>query len=276
MAEDMAAEVIRTRIWREEPEPDNPFAAAVCRCHGYDVHGDLLGRASFIEYLYLLFRGEAPTPAQAGLLDGLAVALANPGPRDPSVHAAMAGGIGGSTSAACLTAALAVGAGGLGGAREVYRVMSCLRTWGCDLAAWSANLPDYADGAVAEVWPASEHVPGFDPHGVTCPAPVRQALAHLAGLSEGPYLPWLLDRRSALEAFARRPLAMSAVAAAALADLNFDAEQGEMLTLLLRLPGAAVHALEQRGHGYREFPFFRIELVNDPGPAAAGRGGEAA
>ena len=40
-----------------------------------------------------------------------------------------------------------------------------------------------------------------------------------------------------------------------------------MLHLLLRLPGAAVHALEQKGYGHKNFPFFRIELENDPGPA---------
>ena len=51
----------------------------------------------------------------------LALALANPGPRDPMVHAAMCGGVGGSHAAASLIAALAVGAGQSGGAREVLR-----------------------------------------------------------------------------------------------------------------------------------------------------------
>jgi citrate synthase len=276
MVEENRVEAIHTRIWQEEPEADNPYAAAICRCHGYDVYGDLLGKAGYVEYLYLLFRGEAPTPMQARLLDGLALALANPGPREASVHAAMAGGIGGSTAAACLTAALAVGAGGLGGAREVYRVMACFAAWGTDLEAWRAGLPGFAEAATVEVWPAPEHPPGFDPHGVSCPTPVRQVLAHLAGLGVGPNLPWLLTQRTALETCTGRPLALSAVAAAALADLGFDPDQGEMLTLLLRLPGAAAHALEQRGHGYREFPFFRLELLDDPGPAGAEGSGAAA
>ena len=82
-------EVIHTRIWQEEAEPDNAFAALSCHCHGYDVYGDLLPHASWIDYLFLLFRGEAPTAQQAKLLEGLAIALANPGPRDAAVHAAM-------------------------------------------------------------------------------------------------------------------------------------------------------------------------------------------
>lgn len=47
-------EVIRTRIWQEEAEPDNVFAALSCHCHGYDVYGEPLKQTSWIEYLFLL------------------------------------------------------------------------------------------------------------------------------------------------------------------------------------------------------------------------------
>jgi len=50
----------------------------------------------------------------------------------------------------------------------------------------------------------------------------------------------------------------------ALADLGFSPEQGEMLYLLLRLPGAAAHGLEQRALGYKRFPFPPVELQDDP------------
>jgi len=41
-----------------------------------------------------------------------------------------------------------------------------------------------------------------------------------------------------------------------------------MLFLLLRLPGAAVHSLEQKKLGWRKYPFFGdgLTLTNDPGP----------
>jgi citrate synthase len=72
--------------------------------------------------------------------------------------------------------------------------------------------------------------------------------------------------REALEAAGRAPLAMSGVAAAACRDLDLRAEQGEMLYLLLRLPGAAVHALEQKEYGFRRFPFFHgaVKYVGPP------------
>jgi len=263
----MSEESIRTRIWQEQAEPDNAFAALSCHCHGYDVYGELLAQASWIEYLFLLFRGQAPTAQQARLLEGLAIALANPGPRDASVHAAMCGGVGGSTSASCLMAALAVGAGASGGAREVFNAMQDWQARGADLALWQTGLAVKPVDDPADIWPVAGHPAGFDPYGVRCTTPVLQTLTHLAALGCAPSLSWLKSNRVALETAAELPLAMPGVAAAALRDLGCTPEQGEMLLLLLRLPGAAVHALEQKDYGHKNFPFFRVELENDPGPA---------
>ena len=49
-------QVIHSHIWQEEPEPNNPFAAARCVCRGYNVYDDLLGKASYIDYLHLLIK----------------------------------------------------------------------------------------------------------------------------------------------------------------------------------------------------------------------------
>ena len=84
MADDKTEKVL-TRIWLEEPEPDNAFATRAAYCHGFDVYGEMLGRASWSDMLYLLFLGETPSRQQATLLNALAVALANAGPRDPAV-----------------------------------------------------------------------------------------------------------------------------------------------------------------------------------------------
>jgi citrate synthase len=89
---------------------------------------------------------------------------------------------------------------------------------------------------------------------------VKQTLACLASHASGACLPWLQQNLQAIEAAAGCPLAMPGVAAAALSDLGFAPEQGEMLYLLLRLPGAAAHALEQRPLGYKKFPFGTVEL----------------
>ncbi len=261
-------EKITTKIWREVPEPDNPFAARECYCAGFDVYGDMLGKASYIDYLYLLFKLEPPTKQQAKLLEGLAVGLANPGPRDHSVRAAMNAGVGGSTRASALIAAIGVGAGNLNGAREIYTTMQYWQQCGTDLTAWLEMIKNPPVEERADVWHPMEHAPGFDPHGASCTKPVRQFLDYLCTVSPGSSLTWLQENRAALEDAADCPLAMSGVAAAALNDLEFTADQAEMIYLLLRLPGAAVHALEQEKIGLARYPFFKdgLKLLNDPGP----------
>jgi citrate synthase len=258
-----ARQQIHTRIWQEEAELDDAFATRAASCHGYDVYGDMLGRAGWADMLYLLFRGEAPTPVQAALLEDLALVLANPGPRDPSVHAAMCAGTGGSTAAASLMAALAVGAGRQGGARDVLLAMQRWQRCGTDLACWAAEFAQRPP-AVAGLWPDDAPSAGFEPHTRRMTRITDQVLARLAGHGVGAALPWLAAHATVLATHAGAPVALSGVTAAALTDLGFTAEQGELLTLLLRLPGAAAHALEQRALGPRHFPFFEIDLLNDP------------
>ncbi|MES2318185.1 MAG: citryl-CoA lyase [Pseudomonadota bacterium] len=252
------AHLIHSRIWAEEAEPDNAFATHSAHCHGYDVYGGMLGKATWADMVFLMLRGEAPDAAQERLFDTLAMALANPGPRAPSVHAAMCGGVAGSTAAASLIAALSVGAGGYCGAREVLLAMQQWRACGTDIAAWQLQLAA-EPGRSASIWPVQEHTPGFDPHTRDACTIVLQTLDCLAGLSPGRHLPWLLANLAALEAVAGCGLGMGGVAAAALHDLGFTPAQGEMLFLMLRLPGAAAHALEQGETGFRKFPFFTIE-----------------
>lgn len=271
----MSDSVVTSAFWQELPEPDNPFAPALCRCAGFDVYGDLLDKATATDYLFLLLRREPPTPSQRRLLNALAVAIGNPGPRDLSVHAAMSGGAGGSGLAACLIAALAPAAGNYGGAAEVNALLKLWRRLGTDLQAWrdyiaqDFPLQDTAQ-LYADVWPALEHAPGFDPYGISCTTPVRQSLDVLAQCSEGERLTWLRDHREELERAAGKPLALCAVAAAALADLGCDPQVGEMLYLLLRLPGAAAHALEQHERGWRDLPFYNDGLILTDDPAASG------
>ncbi len=268
MSQAQKVEKVSTRIWLEEPEPDNGFAARNAWLRGYDVYREMLGRASWADMMYLLFRGEVPSKAQATLLEALALALANAGPRDPAVHAAMCGAVGGSTSASCLMAALAVGAGQLGGGREVLSAMQAWERCGQDLESWQQHLSSRAP-EVASVWPSTQHAPGFEAHGANMAGIVRQTLSCLASISPGSRLVWLFEHREALARAAGSSPAMTGVAAAALADLGFAPPQGEMLYLLLRLPGAAAHALEQGETGHKKFPFFQLDLLDDPGKATA-------
>ncbi len=277
-------EKITTAFWNEVAEPDDPYSAERCYCSGYDVYGELVQKADSLDYLYLLFKHKRPTREQRALLNVLAIAIANPGPREHSVQAAMCAGAGGSGAAASLMAAISVGAGNLGGAREVFHVMQAWECCGNDLQRWREHLSVYSEmdssasdvrESSGDVWLPLEHPPGFAPHGLRCTQPVKQTLTQLVECYKehrrdshgGEHTFWLQQYREELEIVVKMPLAMTGVIAAAMLDLEFDAEQGEMLALLLRLPGAAAHALEQRERGWKSYPFHGDDLtvINDPG-----------
>ena len=257
---------ITTAIWHEQPQATQLFQSQRASCYGYDLHASLMPRASLAEMLLLLFTGEQPCAEHAQLLNALAVGLANPGPRDASVHAAMAAGATGAPAASALMAALGVGAGRSGGAREVF---DCMRLWqqcGPDAHAWAQHL---GPRPIDKIWPAVEHAPGFDAVGSAAgPLAVKTllALTELPGLSSGQpaqqgALSWLARHHAQLEQAAGGALSHTLVAAMTFIELGLNPSQGEMLYLLLRLPGAAAHALEQSRKSYTEFPFPRIELV---------------
>ncbi|MES2325594.1 MAG: citryl-CoA lyase [Pseudomonadota bacterium] len=260
---DHFSNVIHTRLWHEEPSANDPFTPDVCRAGGYDVYGDLLGKVAYLDYLFLLFTGERPTAHQTRTLSLVAVALANPGPRDPSVHAAMAASATGNPASSAMMAAVAAGAGSSGGAREVLLAMQAWASCGTDLDAWRGYMAALPEQRPA-FWPASGYTPGFAEHGVSCALPVLQLLDQLCRLAPSTQLSWLAAQRPALEQAAGLPLAQNGVVAAALSGMGLAPAAGEMLTLLLRLPGAAAHALEQAGHSFRQFPFFELDLLNDP------------
>lgn len=255
-----------SKIWGEEAEADDPFTAARCVCAGYDVYGDLLGKITWIEYLYLLFRQQPPDKHAAFQLNNIAIAIACQGPRDLATQAATSAAAGGSPLASCLMAALAVGAGQYGGGREIFLCIEQWEKFGQDLSAWKSFLEQPWPVKDDLNWPDCEHPPGFDPNSLSYATPLQQTLDVLARGDHSTNLKWLQAQRELLEASAGMPMAMTGVISCAFFDLGFDAQQSEMLYLLLRLPGAAALALEQHWLGWQKYPFHRegLKLVNDP------------
>jgi len=261
--------VYHSNFWLEEPEESNPFAAKACYCHGYDVYGQVIAKAGWFEYLLLMFKGDRPTSGDIVLLERLALVLANLGPKEASIRAAMNGGVAGTNHSSALMAALSVGSGLYGGSQELEICMRLWRECGQDVERWKARLQDPQEDERADIWPAIEHPPGFDPNGDNIPTTLRQSLELLVQFApEGGAVAWLQTHRDTLEAVFECPISITAVAAATFVDLGLDQDQGSMLYLMLRLPGAAVHALEQRKMGWKKFPFYAaaIELEDDPGP----------
>ncbi|MEO0444355.1 MAG: citrate synthase, partial [Pseudomonadota bacterium] len=66
------AEKTATRIWSEQATEDNPYIAESALCHGYDLF-ELVDQCSFVQVLYLLYRGELPSKDQEKLLESLMI-----------------------------------------------------------------------------------------------------------------------------------------------------------------------------------------------------------
>ncbi|MGX5201631.1 citryl-CoA lyase [Aliikangiella sp. IMCC44632] len=262
-------------IWFEEAPQNNPFASQQAYIHGFNLCQEILPNASWSELIYLLFKSERPTSSEAKLFEKLALLIANPGFRDNGVRAAMNAGVGGSTAAACIIAAVGVSAGQFGGAQEV----SCLlKHWTCahhDHHAWLEFIqnPNQYTSTV-EVWEPFEQVPGFDPHCDECHQLVIDALNFFSELSINGSLLWLKNNRAMLESKVGYPLSLNGVVSCVFYELGFTHKQAEMLFLILRLPGAAAHALEQEELGWRKFPFFGRDTILTDDPKASSSPGD--
>lgn len=265
-----------TKIWDETPS-DNPFYAEECYCHGYDVFGDILPNGQYLDYLFVIYTGEKPTKTQAKLFEILLIAIANPGLRDLSVRAAMNAGVGGSRTAAGLMAALAVGAGQYTGAHEVRLAMELQLKAQKDnftSSSWKALFEAKPDPAEIDVWLDPEHIPGFDPHVQTMPKPCRQLLALAAEIAGSNSLcSWIQTNAPWLEKQVGYSLGMTGICAGILNDLGISPAMAEPLYLIARLPGAAVHGLEARENGFKQFPFYTdaiaLNPAADPGVSSA-------
>lgn len=111
-----------TRIWEEQPSPQNPYLAERCRCRGYDLF-DLMEKRSFVDMLYLLMLGELPSKEHAKILETLMIAFINPGPRHPAARAAIYAGCSRTQTSHLLPIALSVLSGEHLGGAEVTASM---------------------------------------------------------------------------------------------------------------------------------------------------------
>jgi citrate synthase len=260
-----------SQIWLDEAQADDPFTAQASYCHGFDVFGQLIQKASYSDYILLMFSGEKPSAPHSNLFEVMAIALANLGPRDASNRAAMNAGVGGAPAASCLISSLAIGAGQTGGCRETYVLTQWFERLGTDTKLWKAQLKEPNSQRLREdIWDEFEHAPGFNPHGVSFPKTLYQLLEALDSCGDFPVIKWLIASRGEFEQELNVPMGLTFISAAVFYELGFNADQAEICALLLSLPGAAVHSLEAKNQGWRKFPFFgkSIELTDDPGPIA--------
>lgn len=241
-----------TRIWREQATRENPYVAETCACHGYDIL-ELAGKRSYIDVLYLLFRGELPSAEQEQLLQQLMIACINPGPRNPATRAAMNAGVSRTDTGHILPIALS-----LLSAADVEDSMRFLRKnqrrdaadVAAELYANENNKPDEGDWLIA---------PGFGSSYASI-NPMAQYTADMLLMSacNTPILDWGNAFSRTLNDYGMGWLP-TGVIAAVLADLGFQPRTGVGLYQILCAPGLLAHGAEMANKPLTAMPFIADE-----------------
>jgi citrate synthase len=203
---------------------------------GRDLAGELLGKTTFTELVFLLVQRRAPSEAETRMLDAVLVALADHG-LTPTVLAARLTHTGAPESLQGAVAAGLLGAGSvfLGVVEDSVRFLDA--------------IGDDVEGAVAREVEAGRRIPGLGHpvHKVQDPRTPRiYAIAEETGLL-GTYLTRL---REVSAAYARQtgrelPVNGAGVAGAALADMGFPVPLLRGFALLARTAGLLGHLAEE-------------------------------
>ena len=230
-----------TKIWHEEADPDNPYIASQCFCHGYNLY-DLMAKHSYVDMLYLLFRGHLPNKDQSKLFESLIVAMINPGPRHPATRAAMNAGIGKSDVAHILPIGLAALSGSYLGGTEVTESMRFLiKNIQKDPKEVAMQLLDNQSKPVKGDWHIAA---GFGSRFNSIDL-VPNKIAELLGMMPGSdkALDWGNSFVSYLQENNLGWL-NTGVTAAVLVDLGFHPRMGAGLFQLICAPGMLAHGIE--------------------------------
>ena len=254
--DDVYVQRTATRIWQELPAEDNAYITAESRCHGYDLMA-LMQKRSFVDVLYLLFRGELPEPDEAALLEALMVGFINPGPRHPATRAAMNAGVGKTDPALILPIALTTLSGKHNAAGSLEEGMRFLRKHQRKSAQETAlqllveiERPAEGDCNIA---------PGFGSHynGIDLMSnKIAEQLVQMPGA--GATLKWGQDFAQALAEEGMGWLA-TGVVAAVLTDLGFQPRTAAGVYQIISAPGLFAHGVELANKPMTAMPFIADE-----------------
>ena len=232
---------------------------------GYSI-ADLAGACSFGDVLYLLLRGELPTPNEGKLMEAMLVVMVEHSINAPSTHAAR-------TVANCgspLQSAVAAGISAIGdyhgGAGE-----ACARILQAEVARAGAafDAAHSAQQVVADARGAGVRLPGFG-HRVHDPDPravFLLAQAHALGIAANhTALAEAIVTTLREQTGKSLPLNVDGALAALISDMGFDYHMGKGLFIVARTAGLLAHVQEEMRDG-KPFKFVPSVQVNYTGPA---------
>ncbi|NIT37025.1 MAG: citryl-CoA lyase [candidate division Zixibacteria bacterium] len=226
------------------------------RLSGYPI-GELMGRKSFAEVVWLTLRGELPSEAEGKLLDAVLVSSVDHGVTPPSTLAARtAASTGAPVNAALASGVLAVNRFH-GGAVE--GCMAALAEAVAHMKEKDVSREEAAAATIGRYGEGGRRVEGFGHrlHDDDPRAARLFALAEELGLAaEG--IPMARAFETALRNLAGKglPLNVDGAIGACLFDLGFEPHTANAFFILARMPGWLAHVVEEQT---RERPMRRIE-----------------
>ncbi|MFF3575164.1 citryl-CoA lyase [Nocardia jiangxiensis] len=236
--------------WSTEVSDIEP---GVVRLRGYPIE-QLIDNAGFVQTIWLMVRGEMPSPAQAALLEKALVAAVDHGPQAPSIAAARMA----STCGVGLHGAMSTGVGMLGdvhggAGQQCMQVLAEIRE-----NAEAEGISAAVTATLAEFRATQRHIPGFghrfhprDPRR----DPLLQAVAEQVaqGVGDGQYLAIAEELETQL-AHGREhavPMNIDGATAVVYSELGFAPELGRGLFILSRSVGILAHSWEEARSGRR-------------------------
>jgi citrate synthase len=222
---------------------------------GYPIE-QLIGAISFPQMIWLMVRGELPSPGQARLLEAALVASVDHGPHAPSIAISRMAVTCGSELNNAMASAINVLGDVHGGAgqqcMDFYRMIRERAAGGSEIeAAVEAALPDYREKYGTIVGGFGHRWHPRDPRTAPLLGLVEEAAA--AGEVTGEYI--AIGR--AVEAVLTRqkgkpiPINIDGSTAVIFSELGFEPEMGRGLFILSRSVGILAHAWEQKQQGGR-------------------------
>lgn len=257
---DQFCEKITTSIWQEIASKDNPYQSSQVRCHGYE-HLQLINNKSFIDVLFLLFKGELPTAAEHKLLERLFLSLIHPGPRHNASRAAMNAAVSKTHVGHILPLALNVLSGEINGSHEVYRCMKFLQKHIDQAPDQAAKQVLMRVDTLCTKTPERDLQPeaGFGSlYGDADRYASKLAENLFANCEVGKHMLWA---KQMIHVLGSKNIGWktTGLAAAALLDLGFSPYSGEMLFQMASLPGIAAQAEEKSNCPITDMPFISEE-----------------
>ena len=261
------------------------ISPGVIRLRGHPV-ADLIEQASFAQVVWMLLRGDLPSPEQARLLERALVAAVDHGPQSPAIAIArMAATCGVGINNAMASAVNVLGDVHGGAGQQLMELLARIDT---EVAGEAAALSAVVRAALADLKARRVHVPGFghrfhpvDPRRDPLMAAVERAVAD--GVVEGRMYRVAMEIEQQLAEGRDTPIPMNIDGATAVvfSELGFAPELGRGLFVLSRSVGALAHAWEEGASGARNkgpiprtsLPAYTGEPERRIGTTAAGHRG---